>query len=163
MSNTKHLSVTVRPMTDHDVVPLAEALEFPLYSTRRGWSEALLTFRESFVAELDGRPVGTVAISVREELPGLLHLFALDVSPSLRSRGIGAQLIEFLEAEARRRGYGGVYLEVAATNDRARSLYERLGYARTGEPFTTSRERYDGQGNVIEVLSETYVWMVKRF
>lgn len=116
-----------------------------------------------FVAVVDSRPVGVVSVNEREERPGLLHLFALDVSEPLRSRGIGSQLIAHVEAEARRRGHSGVYLEVGVTNDGPRRLYERLGYAQDGKPFPNSWNRYDEEGNLLEEMVEEVCRMIKKF
>ena len=58
--------------------------------------------------------------------------FLLDgicVARDARSRGIGAQLLAAIEAEARLRGYGAVRLDVIGENWRARALYERQGFA----------------------------------
>lgn len=57
--------------------------------------------------------------------------FLLDgicVAPQARSLGIGRALMAEIEAQARARGYGSVRLEVIDSNDRARALYQRLGY-----------------------------------
>ena len=50
------------------------------------------------------------------------------VAPSARSHGIGTALIGALCAEARKRGYPEVRLEVIDSNRRARALYARLGF-----------------------------------
>ncbi|WP_245298758.1 GNAT family N-acetyltransferase [Pseudotabrizicola sediminis] len=51
------------------------------------------------------------------------------VAPDQRGRGIGSALVVALMAEAVRRGYPAIRLEVIDTNIRARALYERLGFA----------------------------------
>lgn len=50
------------------------------------------------------------------------------VTRSARGQGIGAALIRALGAEAARRGYGALRLEVVDNNLRARALYERMGF-----------------------------------
>ncbi len=50
------------------------------------------------------------------------------VQREVRSLGIGAGLLGHLEAEARRRGYGQIRLDVIDSNFRAKALYVRLGY-----------------------------------
>jgi len=50
------------------------------------------------------------------------------VAPEARNRGIGAALVEALANEARTLGYDAIELEVAEQNNRARALYERLGF-----------------------------------
>ena len=57
--------------------------------------------------------------------------FLLDgicVAVPRRSQGIGAALMAEISAEAVRRGYSAVRLDVVDGNWRARALYERLGY-----------------------------------
>ena len=51
-----------------------------------------------------------------------------------RGRGLGALAVATAEAAARRLGVRAVHLEVDTTNDRARRLYERVGF--------TLRQRY---------------------
>ena len=61
--------------------------------------------------------------------------FLLDgicVDRSVRNSGIGTALLAAICAEARRRGYPGVRLDVIDTNFRARALYERNGFVTTG-------------------------------
>ena len=95
--------VTVREMRGEDTEALAEALNWPWERIDNRWQELLADWREIFVADVGGRPVGTVSINERPERPGLLHLFALDVSEALRGHGIGAQMVTYVETEARRR------------------------------------------------------------
>ena len=59
-----------------------------------------------------------------------LNLFA--VQPGYQRRGIGRQLLEWLEASARTAGIFKVYLEVRATNGGALAFYEKLGYRWVG-------------------------------
>ena len=155
-------TVLVREMRGEDIEPLAEALDWPWHRIDNRWRELVAGWREVFVAEVDGRPVGTVSINEREERPGLQHLFALDVAPAMRNRGIGTRLIDSVELEAKRRGLGGVYLEVAVENTDARRLYERLGYEQDGVPFEASWQRHGAEG-VVEEVVEMQRRMVKRF
>jgi ribosomal protein S18 acetylase RimI-like enzyme len=50
------------------------------------------------------------------------------VAPEARGRGVGTELLAAVAAEARRRGYAEVRLDVVEGNDRARALYEREGF-----------------------------------
>lgn len=56
----------------------------------------------------------------------------LAVAEGWRGRGLGSALIEALADEARARGYARLRLDVADQNDRARALYERLGFDPAG-------------------------------
>ena len=163
MSLDAGTTVRLRRMRAEDVEPLARTLGWPTYGINRRWEESLAGHREIFVADTEGRPVGLVSINEREEYPGYLHLFALDVAEPLRRRGIGTRLIAHVEAEARARSLAGVYLEVGTDNVTARRLYERLGFAQDGTPFFNSWNRYDSDGNVSEEIVETVVRLVKRF
>ncbi|SNX68612.1 acetyltransferase (GNAT) family protein [Cereibacter ovatus] len=60
--------------------------------------------------------------------------FLLDgicVAREVRSHGIGTALLAEICAEAIRRGYSAVRLDVVDSNWRARALYERLGFVAT--------------------------------
>jgi ribosomal-protein-alanine N-acetyltransferase len=63
---------------------------------------------------------------------GELHLLNVTVIPSHQGRGLGRGLLERLEDEARIRGVTEIWLEVRASNLRARALYARLGYHEVG-------------------------------
>jgi ribosomal protein S18 acetylase RimI-like enzyme len=156
------IRVSVRKMTEADVEPLARALGWPWYGIDRRWQELVAGYREMFVAAVDSGPVGSVSINEREERPGMLHLFALDVAEGLRCRGIGTRLIARVEEEASKRGLSGVYLEVGMENTGARRLYERLGYEQDGVPFLNSWNSYNAEGNFVEEVVETVCRMVKR-
>lgn len=129
-------TIAVRPMRESDVEPLASALGWPPGGIRARWNDAATGRRDILVAEWEGSVAGSVSINVHGNVPGQLHLFALDVAPHLQRRGIGAALIEGVEREAARRGLSAVWLDVAVDNLEARRLYERLGYEPTGETVT---------------------------
>jgi ribosomal-protein-alanine N-acetyltransferase len=80
-------------------------------------------------------------------LPGVgeLHLLNVTVAPEHQCRGLGRCLMQALHGHAQRLGLGAVFLEVRASNLRARALYARLGYAEVGlrrgyYPATPRRE-----------------------
>jgi ribosomal-protein-alanine N-acetyltransferase len=56
------------------------------------------------------------------------HLNLLAVCPGYRRRGIGRQLLEWLEQSAVTAGIGEIQLEVRADNEAARRFYHALGY-----------------------------------
>jgi GNAT superfamily N-acetyltransferase len=56
------------------------------------------------------------------------HVEILAVAPEAVGRGLGRMLLEAAEAWARDRGYGAIGLNVFAANDRARAVYDHLGY-----------------------------------
>jgi ribosomal protein S18 acetylase RimI-like enzyme len=65
----------------------------------------------------------------------LLNIHDLAVRPEARGRGVGRQLLEALEVEARRLGCCKLTLEVRSDNTRAMELYRKVGFE-PGEPPT---------------------------
>ena len=99
----------------------------------------------------DGEAWGEAAIAAQLALPGTFGLIdpqggmvlarvaadeaeilALAVAPPSRRRGIGAALLVAAEARAAAAGARTMYLEVAAPNQPARTLYDRAGYRLAG-------------------------------
>jgi ribosomal protein S18 acetylase RimI-like enzyme len=160
---TSQLStVTIRRLEERDLAPLAHAFRFSRHHIEGRWRERRAGARTMLIAEQDGGATGSVSMEERGDFPGYLYLYALAVLEPLQCRGTGTRLIAAVEEEARARGLRGVYLSVAIGNAGARRLYERLGYARTGAPFT-SRWTWEGsQGETREIVEEC-VRMVKRF
>lgn len=58
----------------------------------------------------------------------LLNIHDIAVSPQARCQGIGAALLNFLEADARALGCCKITMEVRSDNARAQALYQRIGY-----------------------------------
>jgi GNAT superfamily N-acetyltransferase len=80
---------------------------------------------------LDGEPVGRIMVERGEE-----EIRGVDIAllPAYRSTGIGGAIIQDLLDEARRAGKP-FRIHVVKTN-RARRLYDRLGFAETGDTGT---------------------------
>ena len=78
----------------------------------------------------DGHEVRAVAI-VTEIDAGIAHLVQLAVDPVRRGSGLGRVLLERVCRELSERGYRAVTLMVAASNARARRLYEEAGFTQT--------------------------------
>jgi GNAT superfamily N-acetyltransferase len=92
-----------------------------------------------FVAEADGRVVGTFQITI---LPGLVgagrtraKLESVHVHADMRGQGVGAVMLAAAEAEAKRRGAGIVELSSNAKRVDAHRFYERAGYAKSHVAF----------------------------
>ena len=85
------------------------------------------------------RAPGVIARGLRVErvIPpparGMHYLAHLGVSPALRGQGIGLALVDELIRRGMQQGRRRMVLDVAASNPRAQALYERLGFAVTGE------------------------------
>ena len=60
------------------------------------------------------------------------HLHLLAVSPAYRGKGVGRELVAWLEACARTAGIFRINLELRASNDGARAFYATLGYSECG-------------------------------
>lgn len=86
---------------------------------------------ESFVL-LDGANyVGTCAISpARDEaMAGWGEIVSIYLLPEYFGKGCGKKLLCAAQEELHRGGYSSIYLWVLAQNERARSFYERNGFA----------------------------------
>ncbi len=156
-----HEAVRVRPLLREEIGPLARAIDEqsePQILNR--WREQEMGYRELMVADLDGALVGTVSLSETERPPNALHLFALEVGPAWRNKGVGAAIVEYVVDEARRRGRARVYLEVRIDN-RARRLYHRLGFRRVGPAFANAYWLFHADGSR-ERIEEPSYRMVRR-
>ncbi|WP_145139209.1 GNAT family N-acetyltransferase [Roseomonas gilardii] len=81
---------------------------------------------QAHVLECDGRILGLVVI---EDQPGHLWLDNIAVEPEARGQRLGGLLLDFVEAEARRRGFRELRL---LTNERMEAnlvLYRNRGFA----------------------------------
>ena len=85
--------------------------------------------REVHVAVESETILGFIALNLHGAFVGYIQ--AICVVESARGRGVGSQLIAFAE-ERIFREHPNVFLCVSSFNDRARALYERLGYERVG-------------------------------
>jgi [ribosomal protein S18]-alanine N-acetyltransferase len=61
-----------------------------------------------------------------------LHLLNITVVPEFQRRGLSHQLLAWVEDVAVRDRCSGVLLEVRPSNQRARSIYEHLGFSAIG-------------------------------
>lgn len=128
-----------------DLIPLVKAYhEFEeIESSERQIREAvtpLLTTDHAgriwFVTS-GGERVGYVALCFGYSIEFRGHDAFLDelfIKAEYRSRGIGKEVLKLLETEAKKLGVKALHLEVAHENDRAKHLYETIGF----EP----RDRY---------------------
>jgi ribosomal protein S18 acetylase RimI-like enzyme len=106
--------------------PLRESVRERLVSELAAQPNALI-----LLAMSKGRPVGTAVcffgfstFAARR----LLNIHDLAVLPELRGRGIGSALLDAVESRARKLDCCKLTLEVREDNERARSLYENVGF-----------------------------------
>ncbi len=79
-----------------------------------------------WIAEIDGRIVGSIAMVDADDNAGQLRWFLL--VPEARGSGLGRRLLEEALAYARQRGYAHLYLWSFADLADALRLYERAGF-----------------------------------
>ena len=111
---------------------------------RRFLRTIVLPNEEVWVAEVDERPAGFVALGSREGVVYLQHIY---VAPEHQSRGIGGELISV----AKKRRPSGFRLWVFQKNERARGFYERHGLSLV--------ELTDGSGNEEREPDALYEWV----
>jgi ribosomal protein S18 acetylase RimI-like enzyme len=87
---------------------------------------------ELLVAVVNDFAVGRLGIDFTR-IPDAALLWSFAVIPNLQRLGIGTALTHAAEEIARTRGFSIAEIEVDKRNVGARALYERLGYAVTGE------------------------------
>jgi len=106
----------------------------PWLSLRRNFDACLRSCASPldrlYIAELDGRPCGLALVRERG-LAGAPYLVSLAVDATHRNRGIGVEVLAFVEALFRGQ-YRHMFLCVSAFNHRARAFYERHGYRTVG-------------------------------
>lgn len=122
----------LRPMAldDLEAVMAIEVQAYPWPWSRGNFADTLAAGHWAQV--LVDSDQGILGYIVAMSGVGELHLLNVTVVPSHQGRGLGRGLLERLEDEARIRGAAEIWLEVRASNLRARALYARLGYREVG-------------------------------
>lgn len=109
------------------------AIEVQAYShpwTRGNFIDSLAAGYAAFVLRDErARLAGYfLAMQVLDEM----HLLNITVAPELQGQGLARRMLDSLCLLARARGCVQVWLEVRASNERARRLYERHGFSQSG-------------------------------
>jgi len=86
-----------------------------------------------YVAEAGGEVVGYLSVEVHREEQNFLYLDDFCVQASHRGQGIGTELLDLAEAYGIELGIGITVLHVEQSNEAARRLYERRGFALLAE------------------------------
>ncbi len=139
----------IRPVGKEDAALLAE-LDARCF-TRDAWpasefESSMNSFCRYFIAELEGRPVGSAGCIT---LPGIQgEISTIGIVPEERGRGLSRPLLERLLAECEAEDIPEVFLEVRPSNAPAIALYKKYGFTGAG-----LRKRYysDGEDAVIMV------------
>lgn len=87
---------------------------------------------QSFVAEDDGRVIGSNFLDRRAAIAGI---GPITVDPTIQNRGVGRQLMQAAIEYGWSNGHAGIRLVQAAYHNRTMSLYTRLGFA-SREPLS---------------------------
>lgn len=146
----------IRIASECDMESLAAALapEPSAAHLAQRFEDSRTGIRTMLVAAIDGCAVGTISIGEGQfQRRGSLRLFALDVGPAFRRKGVGSALVHAVESIAAKRGLDAINLEVETDNEGAIRLYRRLGYLTCGPPVMDRWTRFwdDGTSETIEV------------
>jgi ribosomal protein S18 acetylase RimI-like enzyme len=127
--------IEIRPAVPNDVLAIERIVQdaYVMYVERIGKKPGpMLDDYATLVA--DGRVTvladGTAVIGVLVLLPEPDHLLLdnIAVLPTHKGSGLGRRLMDFAEAEAKRRGYAEIRLYTHALMHENIALYPRLGY-----------------------------------
>jgi GNAT superfamily N-acetyltransferase len=117
-----------------DPARLAELARVSIEWVEPAFAEGRLV---GWIAERDSRVIGGASMTLTTALPQYRSLagkvasvYGLYVVPAERGRGIATRLVSMAVSHAREQGYDLVTLHAA---DKARPLYERLGFVATSE------------------------------
>jgi GNAT superfamily N-acetyltransferase len=107
------------------------------YDREAGFSQgdwlARITRGANFLAYAGGPTTASAGIvGAFEPQPGTAELVSMWVRPEVRGRGVARALVQTVVQWARGEGHACVHLWVTETNNPARRLYERCGFALTG-------------------------------
>lgn len=149
------MSVTFRPAHSDDAAALAmlgaatftetfghlyapaDLAAFLATHTRDGWAAELADPAYAvLLAEDDRKPVAYAKLGPAK-LPftppaDAIELRQFYVRATHHGTGVAAAMMDWVIAEARRRGVAALYLSVFVENARARRFYERYGFVRVG-------------------------------
>jgi len=92
------------------------------------------------VIQADGRDVGVLIVKEEDDQ---IYLAEIQILPESQGHGIGSSVVRALMEEAVAAGKP-LSLRVLHVNDRARALYERLGFRQFKEIETHAYLRWDG-------------------
>ncbi|MBM3217019.1 N-acetyltransferase [Candidatus Poribacteria bacterium] len=138
----QRIDVTIRPKSPGDAQALGDMLEscseqtyyyFHPYKLTRAAGERVAADGSIYclVAET---PTSAIAGYVWIARDGKVPMLGICVADAYQDQGIGRRLMERIVAEARALGKRGIQLTVMQDNDRARALYESVGFVIDGDP-----------------------------
>ncbi len=89
----------------------------------------IVLYRTSWVALNEGQIAGYI---VTQWVLDEVHILNVAVDKTVRRKGIASALLDFLFERAAKQKMSDVYLEVRESNEAARALYGRYGFAELG-------------------------------
>lgn len=87
----------------------------------------------TFIAVRDGEDIGIVRGCPDDTDPSRVWLISMWVAPTARGQGASTALVQTLIDWALQTNANELVLEVGSYNERARALYERMGFRETGK------------------------------
>jgi GNAT superfamily N-acetyltransferase len=114
-----------------------EKLEARAVGREQHWREILSGGTPTWVADDDGRIVGTMSAAASRDDDAAPHtgeVWLMYVAPEAQGRGIGAALMNEALGRLRALGCETATLWVFEANTAARRFYERMGFAHDGGP-----------------------------
>jgi GNAT superfamily N-acetyltransferase len=138
------VDLTIRDAAPGDAAAVVELLGQLGYPTLPRVAEARLerlrvVGDRVLVAELEGRIVGLAHLQVTPAIEldrPVAKVGALVVDDAHRGLGVGRALVAALDAEARARGCGVLFLTTSERRDDAHAFYERVGLEQTGRRYS---------------------------
>lgn len=161
-SVTLRLDVRFRAAGESDLLKLEWFGQYTHYRAlyRRTFEMQQLDGRRLILlAALNDFPIGQIFIHFRDHARARKfrgYLYSLRVLEPFQGQGLGTRLIHEAERILRERGYRQAAIAVAKDNERAKSLYERLGYTVFAED--AGRWQYvDHNGTTREVNEPSWI------
>ncbi|MHA7270243.1 GNAT family N-acetyltransferase [Arthrobacter sp. HLT1-20] len=138
VSEAAEIWARAKARRDHDLIPVSTEATMPGILRRLGIDGARL-----LMARRDGAAAGFTLLAPREET---LEIFYLAVADDSWGTGVGRLLLSCAEEYAQGIGCTSVELWVISTNERAINIYERAGFAGSGQ---VQRDATTGQTELL--------------
>ena len=136
----EHAGCVIRRAAHEDLIPVIEInlKTLPEHYSDYFYEELLKDCPEAFlVAESDGKVVGYVICKIEHGFSNFkrlgfvkkAHLVSIAILPDSRRAGLGTALVEEAINGVNLRSCHEFYLEVRCSNERAVTMYEKLGFS----------------------------------